>query len=175
MSRTLPASTEGSRPIGSVWASDYGHARDLAIGLRQAVIAVYRHQAANASRAGIPDKLYDYIATGGFEARYKAMEQGAARLRAERGRQRNAMQQSWKRRTAALMSSSSTVCGGCSTTSSASAARSRLPPVPSSTKETTPNKIRGKTRRSCGGLTNPTRPARRPPGRARHTLELILG
>jgi len=60
---------DGSGQAGDVWACDYGHAWDLAAGLRQAIIAVYRHEAANAARAGIAGKVYDYFATGGFEAR----------------------------------------------------------------------------------------------------------
>ena len=72
VSEVLPPGMDGSGPVGEVWACDYGHAWDLAAGLRQAIIAVYRHEAANAGRAGTAGKLYDYIATGGFEARYKS-------------------------------------------------------------------------------------------------------
>jgi hypothetical protein len=68
VSEALPTGTDGSGPAGDVWACDYGHAWDLATGLRQAIIAVHRHVAANAARARM---IYDYIATGGFGARNK--------------------------------------------------------------------------------------------------------
>lgn len=97
VSETLPTGTDGSSQIGDVWACDYGHAWDLAAGLRQAVIAVYRHEAANAARAGIAGRVYDYIATGGFEARYKAMEQAIDRLAAELDQDQRTSQQRWKR------------------------------------------------------------------------------
>jgi hypothetical protein len=97
VSETLPTGTEGSSQIGDVWACDYGHAWDLAAGLRQAVIAVYRHEAANAARAGIAGRIYDYIATGGFEARYKAMEQAIDCLVAELDQDQRTSQQRWKR------------------------------------------------------------------------------
>lgn len=86
VSDVLPAGTEGSGQVGEVWASDYGHAWHLAEGLRQAVIAVHRRETANAARTGIAEKVYDYIATGGFEARYKTMEQAIDRLESELGR-----------------------------------------------------------------------------------------
>jgi hypothetical protein len=54
VSEVLPAAVAGSGQAGDVWACDYGHAWDLAAGLRQAVIAVRRHEAANAARAGQP-------------------------------------------------------------------------------------------------------------------------
>src|SRR6185437_2021760 len=76
---------------------DYGHAWDLATGLRQAIIAVYRHETANAARAGIAGKVYDYFATGGFEARYKAMEQAIDLLSHELDQDQRATQQRWKR------------------------------------------------------------------------------
>jgi hypothetical protein len=97
VSEVLPAGMEGSGSVGEVWACDYGRAWVLAAGLRQAIIAVYRHQAANAGRAGIAGKVYDYIATGGFEARYKASEQALDRLRQERTQEQRAAQQRWKR------------------------------------------------------------------------------
>jgi hypothetical protein len=80
-----------------VWACDYGHAWDLAAGLRQAIIAVYRHEAANAAQAGIGGKVYDYIATGGFEARYKTIEQAVDRFRQEHAQEQRATEQRWKR------------------------------------------------------------------------------
>jgi hypothetical protein len=79
----LPATIDGSGQAGDVWACDYDHAWDLAAGLRQAVIAVYRYQAANAARASAQGQVYDYFATGGFEARYKATERAVAKLRQE--------------------------------------------------------------------------------------------
>jgi hypothetical protein len=97
VSEVLPVGMDGSGQAGDVWACDYGHAGDLAAGLRQAIIAVSRHEAANAARAGNAGKLYDYIATGGFEARYKAMEQGADGLRQELGQDQRATQQRWRR------------------------------------------------------------------------------
>ena len=97
VSQVLPAGMDGSGPAGDVWACDYGHAWDLAAGLRQAIIAVYRHEAANAARAGTAGKLYDYMATGGFEARYKTMEQGSGRLRQELAQDQRVSQQRWKR------------------------------------------------------------------------------
>ena len=51
VSGVLPAAMDGSGPAGDVWVCDYGYAWDLAAGLRQAIIAVYRHEAANAARA----------------------------------------------------------------------------------------------------------------------------
>jgi hypothetical protein len=97
VSEILPAGVDGSGQAGDVWACDYGHAWDLAAGLRQAIIAVYRHEAANAARAGIAGKVYDYIATGGFEARYKATEQAVDGLRQELGQDQRASQQRWRR------------------------------------------------------------------------------
>ncbi|MGO9277565.1 MAG: DUF2130 domain-containing protein [Streptosporangiaceae bacterium] len=97
VSETLPTGTEGSSHIGDVWACDFGHAWDLAVGLRQAIIAVYRHESANAARSGIAGKVYDYIATGGFEARYKAMEHAIDRLAAELDQDQRVSQQRWKR------------------------------------------------------------------------------
>jgi hypothetical protein len=97
VSEVLPVGMDGSGQAGDVWACDYGHAWDLAAGLRQAIIAVSRHEAANASRAGIAGKVYDYFATGGFEARYKAMEQGADGLRQELGQDQRVSQQRWRR------------------------------------------------------------------------------
>jgi len=97
VSDILPSGMDGSGQIGDVWASDYGHALDLAAGLRQAIIAVHRHEAANAARIGIAGKVYDYIATGGFEARYKAMEQAIDRLASELDQDQRTSQQRWKR------------------------------------------------------------------------------
>jgi hypothetical protein len=97
VSEVLPVGMDGSGQAGDVWACDYGHAWDLAAGLRQAIIAVYRHEAANASRAGIAGKVYDYFATGAFEARYKAMEQAADGLRQELGQDQRASEQRWRR------------------------------------------------------------------------------
>jgi hypothetical protein len=97
VSEVLPAGMDGSGTAGDIWACDYSHAWDLVAGLRQAIIAVYRHEAANAARAGIAGKVYDYIATGGFEARYKAMEQALDRLRQELDQDQRSTQQRWKR------------------------------------------------------------------------------
>jgi hypothetical protein len=97
VSEVLPIGVDGSSQVGDVWACDYAHAWDLAAGLRQAIIAVYRHEAANASRAGIAGKVYDYFATGGFETRYKAVEQGAHGLRQELGQDQRVSQQRWRR------------------------------------------------------------------------------
>jgi hypothetical protein len=97
VSEVLPADTEGSRQIGDVWACDYGHARDLATGLRQAIIAGHRHETANAARLGIAGKVYDYIATGGFEPRYKTMEQAIDSVEAELASDQRASLQRWKR------------------------------------------------------------------------------
>ena len=97
VSEALPAGIDGSGRAGGVWACDYDHAWDLAAGLRQAVLAVYRHVAANAGRADIAGKVYDYIATGGFEARYKATEGAVAKLRQEIGQDQRVTQQRCKR------------------------------------------------------------------------------
>jgi hypothetical protein len=97
VSEVLPPGMDGWGQAGDVWACDYGHAAGLAAGLRQAIIAVYRHEAANAARVGTAGKLYDYMATGGFEARYKTMEQGADRLRQELAQDQRVSQQRWKR------------------------------------------------------------------------------
>lgn len=97
VSEILPATMDGSGQAGDVWACDYGHAWDLATGLRQAIIAVYRHEAANAARAGVAGRVYDYFATGGFEARYKAMEQAIDRLSHELDQDQRATHQRWKR------------------------------------------------------------------------------
>jgi hypothetical protein len=97
VSEVLPAAVDGSGQAGDVWACDYGHAWDLAAGLRQAVIAVRRHEAANAARAGIAGRVYDYIATGGFEARYKAMEQALDKLGQELDQDQRITRQRWKR------------------------------------------------------------------------------
>jgi hypothetical protein len=93
----LPDRIDGSGQVGEVWTCDYGHAWHLAAGLRQAVISVYRHETANAARSGVAEKVYDYIATGGFEARYKAMEQAIDRIAAELDADQRASQQRWKR------------------------------------------------------------------------------
>ena len=97
VSEVLPPGMDGSGSVGEVWACDYGHAWDLAAGLRQAIIAVYRHEAANAARAGTAGKLYDYIATGGFEARFKTIEHGSEGLRQELAQDQRVSQQRWKR------------------------------------------------------------------------------
>jgi hypothetical protein len=97
VSEVLPPGMDGSGQARDVWACDYGHAWDLAAGLRQAIIAVYRHEAANAARAGIAGRVYDYFATGGFEARYKAMEQAVGGLRQELGQDQRVSQQRWRR------------------------------------------------------------------------------
>jgi hypothetical protein len=68
-----------------------------ATGLRQAIIAVHRYVAANAARAGIAEKVYDFFATGGFESRYKTMEQAIDRLIAELDQGQRTSQQRWKR------------------------------------------------------------------------------
>lgn len=97
VSDVLPSGTDGSGQVGDVWACDYAHAWHLAAGLRQAIIAVHRHETANAARTGIAEKVYDYIATGGFESRYKAMEQAIDRIAAELDTDQRASQQRWKR------------------------------------------------------------------------------
>ena len=97
VSEILPADIEGSGQVGTVWACDYEHAWHLAAGLRQAIIAVHRYVAANAARAGIAEKVYDYFATGGFEARYKTMEQAIDRLIAELDQDQRTSMQRWKR------------------------------------------------------------------------------
>ena len=100
VSEVLPAGIDGSGQAGGVWACDYDHAWDLAAGFRQAVLAVYRYVTANAGRADIAGKVYDYIAyiaTGGFEARYKATEGAVAKLRQEIGQDQRVTQQRCKR------------------------------------------------------------------------------
>lgn len=97
VSEVLPPGMDGSGSIGEVWACDYGHAWDLATGFREAIIAAYRHVAANAARAGIAGKVYDYFATGPFEARYKAGEQALDRWRQGHDQEQRATQQRWKR------------------------------------------------------------------------------
>lgn len=97
VSDILPIGMDGSGQIGDVWACDYAHAWHLAAGLRQAIIAMHRHEAANAVRAGVAEKVYDYIATGGFEARYKVMEQAIDRMNAELDQDQRTSQQRWKR------------------------------------------------------------------------------
>lgn len=97
VSEVLPAAIDGSGQVGDVWTCDYAHAFDLAAGLRQAAVVVYRHEAANAARSGIGGKVYDYIATGGFEARYKAMERALDRLAHELDQDQRITQQRWKR------------------------------------------------------------------------------
>jgi hypothetical protein len=97
VSEVLPAAVDGSGQAGDVWACDYGRAWDLAAGLRQAVIAVRRHESANAARAGIAGRVYDYIATGGFEARYKAMERALDKLGQELDQEQRITRQRWKR------------------------------------------------------------------------------
>lgn len=67
------------------------------MGIRQAVVAVHRHEAANAARTGIAERVYDYFATGGFEARYKTMEQALDRIDAELEQDQRTSQQRWKR------------------------------------------------------------------------------
>jgi hypothetical protein len=93
VSDTLPADSEGSTQIGEIWVTDPGHVWDLATVLREAVIMVARYEAANASRSDIAGKVYDYITTGGFEARYRALEHAIDRLRAENGKFGRAAQQ----------------------------------------------------------------------------------
>ncbi len=97
VSEVLARGMDGSSQVGNVWACDYAHAPDLATGLRQAVIAVYRYEVANAARSGTAGKVYDYIATGGFEGRYKAMEQAIDRLTSELDQDQRVSQQRWKR------------------------------------------------------------------------------
>jgi hypothetical protein len=97
VSEILPADIEGSGQVGTAWVCDYEHAWHLAAGLRQAIIAVHRYVAANAARAGIAEKVYDYFATGGFEARYKTMEQAIDRLVAELDQDQRTSMQRWKR------------------------------------------------------------------------------
>jgi hypothetical protein len=97
VSEVLPAGVDGSGQAGDVWACDYDHAWDLAAGLRQAVIAVYRHETANAARVGIAGRVYDYIATGGFEARYKAMERALDKLGQELDQDQRVTRQRWRR------------------------------------------------------------------------------
>jgi hypothetical protein len=97
VSEAMPPDTDGSAKIGNVWVCDYGHALDLAEGLRQAVIAVHRHEAANAARLGIAAKVYDYVATGGFEQRYKSMEQAIDSVETELASDQRTSQQRWKR------------------------------------------------------------------------------
>ena len=91
------AGMDGSGQAGDVWLCDYAHASDLAAGLRQAIIAVSHFEAANAARAGIAGKVYDYIVTGGFQARYKAMEQALDRLAHEIDQELRTTQQRCKR------------------------------------------------------------------------------
>jgi hypothetical protein len=93
----LPPGIERSGAVGGVWACDYGHAWGLAAGFREAIIAAYRHVAANAARAGIAEKVYDYFATGRFEARYKAGEQALDRWSQGHDQEKRATQQRWKR------------------------------------------------------------------------------
>ncbi len=97
VSEVLPSDIDGSGQVGSVWVSDYEHAWHLAAGLRQAIITVHRYVAANAARAGIAEKVYDYFATGGFEARYKTMEQAIDRLVMELDQDQRTSLQRWKR------------------------------------------------------------------------------
>ena len=97
VSEVVPATIDGSGQAEDVWACDYDHAWDLAAGLRQAVVAVYRYQAANATRAGAEGQVYDYFATGGFEARYKATERAVAKLRQEIDQDQRVTQQRCKR------------------------------------------------------------------------------
>jgi hypothetical protein len=97
VSDVLPVGMEGSGVVGGVWVCDYRHALELAAGFREAIIAVYRHEAANAARAGTAGKVYDYFATGGFEARYKTIELGSDRLRQELHQDQRVSQQRWKR------------------------------------------------------------------------------
>lgn len=57
-----------------------------------------RHATAHhGRRVGVDGKLYDYIATGGFEARFKTIEQGSDRLRQELAQDQRVSQHRWKR------------------------------------------------------------------------------
>jgi len=97
VSEVMPIGMDGSGRIGDLWACSYDHAGDLAAGLREAIIAVRRHETANAGRQEIAGKIYDYVATGPFEGRYKSMEQAIDKLRQEIEQDQRASQQRWKR------------------------------------------------------------------------------
>ncbi len=98
VSETLPHDMDGSGEVeDGLWVCDYRHATHLAAGLRQVLIDVWRYESANAARAGIAGKVYDYITTGGFAARYKDAERAFDRRMKELDRDRRAFEQSWKR------------------------------------------------------------------------------
>ena len=120
VSEVLARGMDGSSQVGNVWACDYAHAPDLATGLRQAVIAVYRYEVANAARSGTAGKVYDYIATGGFEGRYKAMEQAIDRLTSELDQDQRVSLQRWKRLQAIIDEIREQACEASYSTSSAS-------------------------------------------------------
>jgi hypothetical protein len=98
VSEKLPAKMEGSGLVGGVWVCDFDHAVHLAAGLRYALIRISRYEAANAARADTAGKVYDYIATGDFETRYKESERALDSMRETLGKERRAFEQLWKQR-----------------------------------------------------------------------------
>lgn len=98
VSEKLPAKMEGSGLVDGVWVCDFDHAVHLAAGLRYALIRISRYEAANAARADTAGKVYDYIATGEFETRYKTSERALDSMRDTLGKEKRAFEQLWKQR-----------------------------------------------------------------------------
>jgi hypothetical protein len=96
VSETLPPGMEGSGRVDEIWICDFGSAVHLAAGLRWVLIAASQYEAANAARADISGKVYDYIATGGFASRCEAINRAIETMTSTLGKERRYYEQRWK-------------------------------------------------------------------------------
>jgi hypothetical protein len=96
VSEVLPAGMDGSGRIGEVWVCDFASAPHLAAGIRLVLIAAAQYEAANAARADTAEKVYDYIATGGFAARCEAVSRTVEEMMATLARERRYYELRWK-------------------------------------------------------------------------------
>lgn len=69
VSEVLPKDTEPSTQIDGIWVTNYGHACDLAAGLREVIITDHLNRQANAAKDDRGGIVCDYIYGGGLGSR----------------------------------------------------------------------------------------------------------
>lgn len=96
VSEALPSGVTGSGRVGDIWVCDFQSAVHLGTGLRWILIAAAQYEAANAARSDAAEKVYDYVATGGFAARCETIGRVVETMTGTLGKERRYYELRWK-------------------------------------------------------------------------------
>ena len=92
-SAALPRRTDPVSLTDGVWVCDLDHALPLAVALRAILVQIAGYEAANATRADVACRVFDYIATGGFTQHVSSMCDTVTAQRIDSTKIQKAMQQ----------------------------------------------------------------------------------